>query len=137
MRTPNAAHGLTSTAIALTCALTLAACGGDNGGSGPGGPSNPGTVAATVTITATGVSPADVTVPAGSRVTWVNNDTRPHEPASNPHPTHGSCPPIDQVGQIQPGQNRTSGNFNTAGTCNYHDHLFDTNPSYNGVVRVQ
>ena len=126
---------LTNTGLAAALALTLAACGSDNGG--PGGPSNPGTIAATVTITSTGVSPASVTVPAGSRITFQNNDNRPHEPASDPHPTHGSCPPLDQIGQIAAGQSRTSGNFNTTGTCRYHDHLFDTNAAYNGTVIVQ
>jgi plastocyanin len=131
-------HLLTKATLALTLALALHACNGDNGnGNTPNAPSNPGTIAATVTITAQGVSPSSVTVPAGSRVTFQNNDTRPHEPASDPHPTHGSCPPLDQVGTIQPGQSRTSGNLNTTGTCRYHDHLNDTNSSYNGTVVVQ
>jgi plastocyanin len=113
-----------------------AACGDDS----PTSPSNGGTsgpVGATITITAAGVSPNSVTVSPGSRVTFVNNDNRPHEPASDPHPTHGSGPPIDQIGSIAAGQNRTSGNLNTAGTCTYHDHLNDTNASLRGTIRVQ
>ena len=30
--------------------------------------------------------------PSGQSVTFVNNDTRSHEMASDPHPTHGTCP---------------------------------------------
>ena len=125
--------------LALTVALTLAACGG--GGSNtpapPGAPSEPGSTATTITITSAGVSPRAVTISAGSRVTFQNNDNRPHEPASDPHPSHGSCPPLDQVGTIPAGQNRATGNFNTPGTCRYHDHLNDTNANFNGTITVQ
>jgi plastocyanin len=78
-----------------------------------------------------------VTVAPGSRVTFVNSDNRPHEPASDPHPTHGSCPPIDQIGFIAAGQSRTSGNLNTTGTCSYHDHLNDGDARLRGTIRVQ
>ena len=125
---------LTHVALSLTFMLTLAACGGDD--SGPGPSDNPGTIAATVTITASGVSPASVTVAVGSRVTFQNNDTRGHAPASDPHPTHGSCRAIDQIGTIPAGQSRTSGNL-TGGTCTYHDHDTDADPRYNGTIRVQ
>ncbi len=122
--------------LAAALAAAAASCGGDDGG--PAGPSpGGGTVAATITITASGVSSNNVTVPIGSRVTFVNNDSRPHEPASDPHPTHGTCPSIEQVGAIQPGQNRTTGNLNTAGTCTYHDHLFPDDAGLRGTVRVQ
>jgi plastocyanin len=128
---------LTHVTLSLAFALTLAACGGDDPAPGGGPSDNPGTIAATVTITATGLSSASVTIPAGSRVTFQNNDTRGHAPASNPHPTHGSCPAIDQIGTIPGGQSRTSGNFNTAGTCAYHDHDTNADPRYNGTITVQ
>lgn len=131
-------HALTHVILSLTFALTLAACGGDSDPAPGGGPSDtPGTIAATVTFTAAGVSPASVTVPTGSRVTFQNNDTRGHAPASDPHPTHGSCPAIDQIGTIPGGQSRTSGNFNSATTCSYHDHDTDADPRYDGTIRVQ
>jgi plastocyanin len=125
--------------LAAAVAVAGAACGGSDDG-GPAAPTpngGSGTVAATITITSAGVSPNNVTVPIGSRVTFVNNDSRAHEPASDPHPTHGSCPPIDQVGTIQPNQSRTSGNLNTAGTCTYHDHIFFDTASLRGTIRVQ
>lgn len=127
--------------LAAAAAVACAACGG-NGGSTPTGPSgnggNSGNIAATITIGADGVvSPKEVTVAAGSRVTFTNNHDRNHEMASDPHPTHGSCPGIDQVGLIAPGQSRTSGNLNTARTCTYHDHINDTNVNLQGTIRVQ
>lgn len=126
-------------AVTAGLALTIGACGGSDSPTAPsgGGGGNTGPVTATITITATGVSPSSVTVAPGSRVTFVNNDSRPHEPASDPHPTHGSCPPLDQVGFISAGQSRTSGNLNTVGTCAYHDHLNDGDARLRGTVRVQ
>ena len=129
-----ATNRLTNAVIAMTFALTLNACGGDDP---PNAPSNSGNIAATITITASGLSPASVTVPAGSRVTFQNNDSRGHGPASNPHPTHGSCPPLDLIGTIPAGSSRTSGNLNTPGVCGYHDHDTDADPRYNGTITVQ
>jgi plastocyanin len=126
--------------FAAAAALSIAAAGCGGGDDSPTAPSDGGSggpVTATVTITASGVSPSSVTVAPGSRVTFVNNDSRPHEPASDPHPTHGSCPPLDQIGFIAAGQSRTSGNLNTAGTCSYHDHLNDGDARLRGTVRVQ
>ncbi len=130
-------------AAAAALSVAVAGCGGDDSPTAPTGPTAPtdggsgGPVTATITITASGVSPSSVTVAPGSRVTFVNNDSRPHEPASDPHPTHGSCPPLDQIGFIAAGQSRTSGNLNTAGTCSYHDHLNDGDARLRGIVRVQ
>jgi hypothetical protein len=76
-------------------------------------------------------------VPPGSRVTFVNNDSRNHEMNSDPHPTHGDCPGINQVGFLTPNQSRTSGNLNTVRTCGFHDHLLDTNTSLQGTIIVQ
>ncbi len=123
---------------ALASAVTAAACGGGDSPTAPSnGGGNPGAVAATITITANGVSPSSVTVAPGSRVTFVNNDNRPHQPADDPHPTHGSCPPIEQTGFIAAGQSGTTGNLNTVGTCAYHDHLNDGDTRLRGTIRVQ
>ena len=119
--------------------LTAVACGG--GGSSPtaptgGGGGGGGPVGATITISASGVSPNSVTVSPGSRVMFVNNDNRPHQPASDPHPIHGSCPSIDEIGFIGASQSRTSGNL-TAGTCGYHDHINEEDARLTGTIRVQ
>jgi plastocyanin len=127
--------------FALAAVLSVAAsCSSDDSPTAPsggGGGSTGGPVAATITITASGLSPTSVTVAPGSRVTFVNSDNRPHEPASDPHPTHGSCPPIDQTGFIAAGQSRTTGNLNTTGTCSFHDHLNDGDARLRGTIRVQ
>jgi len=123
--------------------LTAAACGGDSDpSSGPSPtptPPNPTPTpgGTTFTITSTGVSPRTLTVPAGTRVTFVNNDTRVHDMASNPHPEHTDCPPLNQVGFLQPGQTGTSGNLTTVRTCGFHDHNRDTDTSLQGTIVIQ
>jgi plastocyanin len=68
------------------------------------------------------VSPKSVTVPAGTRVTFINNDRVPHDMESDPHPEHTDCPDINQVGFIVPGQTKLTGNLNVVRTCGFHDH---------------
>jgi len=126
---------------ALALALSLPACGGGStptapSGGGGGGGGGTGTVAATITITASGTSPRDVTVAPGSRVTFVNNDTRPHDMASNPHPEHTDCREVT-VGFQQPGQSATTQNLNTVRSCGYHDHNQPDVTSLQGTIRIQ
>ena len=100
------------------------------GGTGPSG--------ATVTITAAGVSPSSVTVAVGQAVTFVNNDSRQHEMASDPHPNHGSCPSIEAgISLLAPGQTKVTRAFGNAGTCRYHDHLNDSSQALRGTIVVQ
>lgn len=124
---------------ALALALTASACGGGDSPSAPSPtpPPGGGGSAATITITASGVSPNAVTISAGSRVTFVNNDSRPHDMASNPHPAHTDCPAINDVGFLQPGQTRQTGNLNTARVCRFHDHNRDTDTSLQGSITIQ
>ena len=132
-----------ATAIALLAIVTFA-CGGDDGpgtnpsgGGGGGGGGTGGSVAATITISTAGVvSPSSVTVAPGQRVTFVNNDTRPHDMASDPHPAHTDCPEIT-VGFLQAGQSGTTQNLNRVRTCGFHDHNQDTNTSLQGTIRIQ
>ena len=91
----------------------------------------------TITITASGVSPNRITVSPGTRVTFVNNDSRQHEMNSDPHPTHGDCPPIDDVGFIAPGQTKQTGNLNTVRTCGYHDHNQPDTANLKGQIVIQ
>lgn len=136
-------HRFAAASSIVALALFASACGGsDNPGTGPsgggGGGGTGGTVAATITITAAGVvSPSSVTVSPGQRVTFVNNDTRPHDMASNPHPAHTDCPEINTVGFLQAGQSGTTQNLNTVRTCGFHDHNQDTNTSLQGTIRIQ
>jgi plastocyanin len=110
--------------------------GGGTGGGGTGGGGS--TQTTTMTINASGVlTPNDITVAVGSRVTIVNNHNRPHEMNSDPHPTHGDCPGIDDVGFLNAGQSKTTGNLNVARTCGLHDHNDPTNANLIGRIRVQ
>ena len=132
--------------LALPFAVVLA-CGGGSptspgggGGTtvvvkdgGTGGPNG-----ATITLTASGVSAASVTIAVGQTVTFVNNDTKSHEMASNPHPQHGSCPSMENgLGIIAAGQTKVTHNFGNAGTCGFHDHQDDTNTKFQGTIIVQ
>jgi plastocyanin len=84
-----------------------------------------------ITISSSGsVSPVELVVPPGARVLFVNNDTRRHEMTSDPHPDHVNCPEINQVGLLNPGQSRETGNLVAARTCGFHDH---ENPDANGL----
>jgi plastocyanin len=113
--------------VTAVVVLVSSACGGSYGGDPPTNPSpNPNPSQPTITITGAGVSPKELTINAGQRVLFVNNDSRAHEMTSDPHPDHGDCPAIDQVGFLNPGQTKETGNFVAAMSCGYHDHnLFD------------
>ncbi len=125
--------------VSVVCAaLTAPACGGNDGPTAPSGGGSTGgtgggaTGTTTITIGTDGrVSPASITVPPGSRVTFVNNHNRAHDMSSDPHPSHEDCPEINQVGFLQAGQTRTTGNLNTVRRCGFHDH---NEPSNNGLI---
>ena len=127
-------------------ALGVASCGGDDSPTpaptptpapAPAPNPTPNPSPATITITSAGVSPRTVTIAAGGRVTFVNNDSRMHDMASDPHPEHTNCPALNQVGFLQPTQSGTSGNLTTARTCGFHDHIRATDSSLQGTVVVQ
>ena len=130
---------LASLGVALSVALGAVSCGG---GDSPSSPSptptpTPDQSSATITITASGASPRTVTIPAGGRVTFVNNDSRAHDMTSDPHPAHTDCPALNQVGNLQPNQSRTSGNLTTVRTCGFHDHLRESDASLRGTIVIQ
>lgn len=92
----------------------------------------------TMTIDASGrLTPNSITVPIGSRVTFINNHNRNHEMNSDPHPEHVDCPPINDVGFIAPGQTKLTGNLTVARTCGVHDHNEPSNENLMGTIRVQ
>jgi hypothetical protein len=90
-------------------------------GCGSSSPSSPSTDT-TITINCSGVSPVEVHVPIGSRVSFLNTDARPHAMSSDPIQAHTDCPPINQVGFLNPGQRGTTGMLDVNRTCGVHDH---------------
>jgi len=88
----------------------------------------------TITITTAGVSPKSVTISLGSRVLFINSDTRNHDMGSDPHPDHTDCPVLNQVGLLKPGEQRETGNFVVVRTCGFHDHDDPTNVSLQGNI---
>lgn len=93
--------------------------------------------ATTITITASGASPRTLTVPRGSQITFINNDSVVHQMYSDPHPEHTDCPEFDSVGQLAPGRSRQTNNLVTPRTCRFHDHLNASNSSLQGSIVIQ
>ena len=126
--------------LAGLLAATLA-CGSSsnpNSPSGGGGGGNPGTSGATITISNTGiVTPSAVTINPGESVTFINNDSRDHEIASNPHPAHTDCPAINALGVIRAGQTRLTNALTTSRTCGFHDHNDDSNRNLQGTITIR
>jgi plastocyanin len=120
--------------FAIVAALAAAGCKGDS----PGGPSGGGgSSCATITIANNTVTPNAVTVARGCQVTFVNNDSQSHNMRSDPHPEHTNCPPINDVGLVNPGRSGTTGNLNTAGTCGFHDHDLASVAGLRGTIVIQ
>lgn len=127
------------TCVAAALAVGASGCGGSptspsSSGSSGGTSSSSGT---SITITSSGVSPKELTVAPGTRVTFVNNDSRAHSMTSDPHPEHSDCPEINQVGFLQPGQSRETGNLVAVRTCGYHDHDLPQNEGLQGRIVIR
>lgn len=99
----------------------------------------------TVEITSSGFSPSVITVSQGETVTWINQDTNKHWPASDNHPIHTHydgtslnehCPngdSFDSCEGLKQGESY-SFSFDEVGTWEYHDHL---RSSIRGMVVVE
>lgn len=117
-------------------AVACLSCGGSDGSSNP--PTNPTPNPYTVTISGSGVvSPKNLTVPPGSRVLFVNSHSGRHDMTSDPHPDHLDCPEVNQVGVLNAGQSRESGNLVTVRTCGFHDHDDPNNVNLRGSIIVR
>ena len=116
-------------------ALFLAACGGSySNPTSPGGTS--GTVAATITIRANGtIEPAEVSIPVGQRVRFVNEHGGQHQPTSNPHLSHTDCPSLN-LPILNGGQSANTGAFDVAKVCGFHDHINPDTIELRGTIRV-
>lgn len=115
--------------ILIACGALVARCGGS--------PSSPSDAAATITLTATGLTPGEVRVPAFSKVMFINNDIRPHDMNSDPVTAHSDCPAINAVGTLAPGERRTTGTLAVPRTCGFHDHNNESDATWKGRIVVQ
>lgn len=132
---------LTAVGAAGLLATACGSSGSGSSGSGPTSPSTPpsGAVATTtITITNNTATPKNIVVSRGAQVTFVNNDNANHEMNSDPHPDHTDCPEINQVGFLNPGQSRQTGNMTTNRTvCGFHDHLLPNVAGLQGTITIQ
>lgn len=84
----------------------------------------------TIKITSSGFEPKTLSVKAGTTVTFVNEDSNEHWPASAVHPTHAAYPEsggcigskFDACKGLAQGES-FSFTFNEKGSWKYHDHL--------------
>ena len=129
MRTLRILAAGAAAAAAIAAALS---CGGSSSSS-----TSPTPSATTIVISNNAASPQNVTVTRGSQVTVTNNDSRDHEMDSDPHPEHTDCPELNQIGFLNPGQSRQSGNLNTARKCGIHDHRAPDNAALRVTITIQ
>jgi hypothetical protein len=123
-------------AVAAGLAIA-AACGGSSNPDGPTGVCTPSPNPNTIVIQNNQVCPSTLTVARGSQVTMINNDSNTHEMDSDPHPEHTDCPELNQIGFMNPGQSRSSGNLLTARRCGFHDHNRPDTNSLKGTITIQ
>lgn len=83
------------------------------------------------------MTPLEITIAVGQRVTFVNNDIRAHDVVGGVDPSHPDCPEIIQAGFLTPGQQRETGIFTTARTCDYHDHTALSVPAFSGRIIIR
>lgn len=114
--------------------LATSGCGGGNGN--PITPPGPGGSVTVITITAAGANPRTLTVDLGTRIRWVNNDSRAHEMSSDPHPEHNICPELNSR-VLTPGQQHETNNLVTARTCGFHDHLLPAQMNLTGTITIR
>jgi plastocyanin len=83
------------------------------------------------------MTPLEITIDVGQRVTFVNNDTRAHDLVGGIDPNSPDCPEITQAGFLTPGQSRDTGIFTTARRCEYHDHTMLSVPAFQGRIIIR
>jgi len=88
--------------------------------------------AASIIIKNFAFNPSELTIKAGTTVTWVNQDSAPHMVASDPHPAHTDLPGLVS-GTLAQGQTY-SFTFDKPGTFGYHCHI---HPSMTGRIIVE
>lgn len=124
-------------AVALGLALLVGSCGGDDddGGDGPGPTPPPANSSVLVVITEAGPSPRLINVRAGGQVTFRNDDARPHQFSSDPHPDHTRCPEYNNP-VLEQGDLFTVTAQARATSCGLHDHLNPDDTTFRATVTV-
>lgn len=116
------------------------------GGSAAGDVAAPATVPAAVTYSATGFSPANITIKKGEAVMWTNISTGGMWVAADEHPGHAGYDGTDRKTHCAAGApssfdqcvasaagSQWSFTFNKVGTWKYHNHVGE---SFGGTVTV-
>ena len=84
-------------------------------------------------MTASGFAPNTINIKKGDSVTWVNEDSQYHWPASDIHPTHEIYSEFDPKEPLAPGE-AWAFSFEKVGTWSFHDHL---RPGWTGTGTVE
>jgi len=139
---------------AAAAAALSSGCGGSGVPLAPGAPT-PAPAAgppkplegATITITGAGFALDSASAAAftigelrvyqGARLTFVNQDSVPHDVLSDPPHIHTDCPEFNAAGFIVPGQTRNTDPLNRAVSCGFHDHLRESDSRFVGKVTVE
>jgi hypothetical protein len=139
---------------AAFAAALSSGCGGSGVPPAPGAPT-PAPAAgppkplegATITITGAGFALDSASAAAftigelrvyqGARLTFVNQDSVPHDVLSDPPHIHTDCPEFNAAGFIVPGQTRNTDPLNRAVSCGFHDHLRESDSRFVGKVTVE
>jgi plastocyanin len=121
--------------IAVSCASGTA-CGSSGGATTAPGGTSTDRIGATITIRADGtIDPEEVRIAVGERVRFINQDSRQHQPTSNPHLSHTDCPPANMP-IMSNGQSMNTQVFNQEVVCGFHDHINPDSGSLTGTIRV-
>jgi len=133
MRNVSSLVGGAAAAFAIAAAFS---CGGSSS-TGPSGTCTPSTNPNTLVVMNGAICPQAITVTRGSQLTITNQDSQTHDMTSDPHPEHTDCPELNQIGTLNTGQTRSSGNLNTARRCGMHDHINPDRASLKATITIQ
>lgn len=114
----------------VVSAMAVLGCGGgdDGGGGGGGGGCTPGN-SASITVSASGLSPRAVCVRPGGSVTLTNSDTVAHDFEGG-----SSCTQLN-LDPIGAGQSATV-TFPTAAVCTFFDAAHQNEAAFQGTIAV-
>jgi len=135
LNTPKGLVALAVVAVLMLGAAAYLAARDDGKNQGPA-TAAPVQPSANVSFTKDGMSPATVTVAAGTQVAWTNNDDAPHQVAADPYPLHNSIEGFDSDVTLQKDE-VFSFTFEKTGTYSYHDHLNPLDTRRQGTVIVE